>query len=51
MTVQSATQLPRRLKVFLCHVSGDKLAVRDLYRRLRTAGFAPWSCVWRQRTE
>ena len=39
MTVQSATQLPRRLKVFLCHGSGDKPAVRELYHRLRSAGF------------
>jgi formylglycine-generating enzyme required for sulfatase activity len=32
----------RRLRVFLCHSSGDKPAVRDLYRRLSTDGFAPW---------
>ena len=32
----------RRLRVFLCHSSGDKPAVRDLYRRLRADGFAPW---------
>jgi hypothetical protein len=32
----------RRLRVFLCHSSGDKPAVRDLYRRLKADGFAPW---------
>ena len=42
MSTQPATQLPRRLKVFLCHASGDKPAVRDLYHRLRGAGFDPW---------
>lgn len=30
------------VRVFLCHASEDKLVVRDLYRRLRVAGFAPW---------
>ena len=42
MTVQPAIQQPRRLKVFLCHASGDKPTVRDLYHRLRAAGFDPW---------
>jgi TIR domain len=32
----------RRLRVFLCHSSGDKPAVRDLYHRLKNDGFAPW---------
>jgi len=32
----------RLLRVFLCHSSGDKPAVRDLYRRLRDDGFEPW---------
>ncbi len=32
----------RKLKVFLCHSSGDKPAVRDLYKRLQTADFEPW---------
>ena len=32
----------RRLKVFLCHASGDKRAVRDLYSRLIADRFAPW---------
>ena len=30
------------LKVFLCHASSDKPAVRELYRRLCADGFAPW---------
>ena len=38
----TAMELPRQLKVFLCHASGDKPAVRDLYHRLRAAGFDPW---------
>ena len=38
----TSTELPRQLKVFLCHASGDKPAVRDLYRRLRSDGIAPW---------
>src|SRR5215831_948307 len=32
----------RLLRVFLCHSSGDKEFVRDLYRRLRIDGFKPW---------
>jgi len=32
----------RRLRVFLCHTSGDKPAVRDLYHRLRADGIDPW---------
>ena len=32
----------RKLKVFLCHSSGDKATVRDLYKRLRTDGIEPW---------
>lgn len=35
-------QQERRLRVFLCHASGDKPAVRDLYYRLLADGFAPW---------
>lgn len=37
-----ALSLPHRLRVFLCHASGDKPSVRDLYRRLLDSGFAPW---------
>src|SRR5258708_40195274 len=36
------TQGNRPLRVFLCHSSGDKHIVRDLYCRLKTDGFAPW---------
>lgn len=32
----------RPLRVFLCHASGDKPAVRDLYHRLRLNGINPW---------
>jgi len=42
MTPQPAPTQPRRLKIFLCHASGDKPAVRELYHRLRAAGFDPW---------
>jgi hypothetical protein len=32
-----------RLKVFLCHSSNDKAAVRDLYERFQhTSGIDPW---------
>jgi hypothetical protein len=30
------------LQIFLCHSSGDKAAVRTLYRRLVEDGFRPW---------
>jgi hypothetical protein len=30
------------LRIFLCYSSGDKPAVRELYRRLRADGFEPW---------
>lgn len=30
------------LKVFLCHSSDDKPAIRSLYRRLRADGIQPW---------
>ena len=33
----------RKLKVFFCHSSDDKPAVRDLYQRLNSEGWiAPW---------
>jgi len=38
----ASTKVPRRLKVFLCHASGDKPAVHDLYRCLRSDRVAPW---------
>ncbi len=30
------------IRAFLCHSSGDKVAVRDLYLRLKADGFLPW---------
>jgi repressor LexA len=33
---------PRRLRVFLCHSSGDKLSVRKLYQRLNACNVDPW---------
>jgi formylglycine-generating enzyme required for sulfatase activity len=33
---------PRKLKAFLCHSSGDKPAVRELYQHLLADGFQPW---------
>lgn len=33
---------PRRLRVFVCHSSSDKAAVRSLSGRLRKDGFDPW---------
>jgi hypothetical protein len=30
------------MQVFLCHSSGDKAAVRELWRRLRSDGHSPW---------
>ncbi|HKV42216.1 MAG TPA: SUMF1/EgtB/PvdO family nonheme iron enzyme [Blastocatellia bacterium] len=33
---------PRQLRVFLCHSSKDKPAVRDLYGKLFAGGFKPW---------
>lgn len=32
----------RRLKIFLCHSSGDKAVVRDIYFQLQRQGFEPW---------
>ncbi len=34
--------LPRKLKVFLCHASENKPIVRELYERLKVDGFEPW---------
>jgi hypothetical protein len=39
--VPSATAA-KRLRVFLCHASDDKPAVRKLYRQLLEDGFKPW---------
>jgi hypothetical protein len=38
---RGATTAPS-LQVFLCHSSGDKVKVRELYRRLTADGFRPW---------
>src|SRR5207248_3189208 len=35
-------KFPRSLRAFLCHSSGDRLRVRNLYRRLRADGIDPW---------
>src|SRR6476659_3772956 len=37
-----ADETKRPLKVFLCHASGDKPAVRELYKRLVTEGVDAW---------
>lgn len=37
-----ARELKRPLKVFLCHASGDKPPVRDLYKRLTVEGVDAW---------
>jgi hypothetical protein len=37
-----ANETKRPLKVFLCHASGDKLMVRDLYKRLVAEGVDAW---------
>lgn len=37
-----STGFPRRLQAFLCHSSGDKPIVRDLYQRLKTYNVDPW---------
>ena len=36
------TDTNRPLRVFLCHATSDKPAVRELHRRLTADGFAPW---------
>jgi TPR repeat protein len=38
----SSVQPRRRLRVFLCHASEDKDAVRQLYQRLCADSFEPW---------
>jgi len=41
-TIQLNSESSRRLRVFLCHSSGDKQSVRNLYHRLRKEGVEPW---------
>jgi uncharacterized protein YegL len=36
------TDTPHQLRIFLCHSSGDKPAVRKLYQRLLINGLKPW---------
>ena len=36
------SRFPHPLRVFLCHSSQDKPAVRELYHRLRDEGLEPW---------
>ena len=38
----SESSSSRSLRIFLCHSSADKPAVRELYQRLRADGFEPW---------
>lgn len=38
----TADQRNSTIRVFLCHSSGDKEAVRALHARLKAAGFVPW---------
>ena len=40
--IQKPAEVQRLLRVFLCHSSGDKPAVRTLYHRLHAEGVAPW---------
>jgi uncharacterized protein (TIGR02145 family) len=35
-------EVPHHLRIFLCHSSGDRQAVRDLYNRLCADGYNPW---------
>lgn len=43
LRADAAQPIPEtRLRVFLCHASQDKPAVRTLYRRLSQAGYLPW---------
>jgi TIR domain len=41
-THEDAGERSDRGRVFLCHASEDKLAVRALYERLKASGFQPW---------
>src|SRR5579863_6159704 len=44
-TASRAVPIPsegRALSIFLCHSSGDKQTVRELYDRLASDGFTPW---------
>lgn len=40
--IEDIYQPLRKLRIFLCHSSGDKPVVRLLYIRLQKAGYEPW---------
>jgi len=40
--VTNKVRSSRSLQVFLCHSSGDKPAIRELYKKLRANGVKPW---------
>lgn len=42
ITFAETSNTPRSLRVFLCHASEDKAAVRALYHRLCSDGVKPW---------
>src|SRR6266496_995507 len=42
MSSQTQASSPSRLRVFLCHSSGDKLAVQNIYWRLKACNVDPW---------
>jgi len=41
-TAASYSKTSLKLRVFLCHSSGDKGAVEGLYTRLKSQGYVPW---------
>jgi proteasome lid subunit RPN8/RPN11/ubiquitin-protein ligase len=42
ITTSQPFKSAKTLRIFLCHSSGDKQSVRDLYKRLRSDGYDPW---------
>jgi len=40
--MKTPAESSRLLRIFLCHSSGDKRAVRELYRHLEKSRFKPW---------
>ena len=41
-TTVNKGEMERKLKVFLCHASDDKPAVKQIYQKLKRASFDPW---------
>ncbi len=41
-TSSAQSSAPQPLRIFLCHYSGDKSQVRELYQKLRADGYLPW---------